>query len=232
MKRFLLLFVLITTVATIGAQNLQLHYDFGEGRKYITTTVEMFKPDKLGNTFFFIDMDYNVGEVEGISLAYWEIARAFNIGKSPFAFHAEYNGGFGQWKDGDYSGSFTINGAWLTGLEYSVNAEDFSKGFTLQALYKYIRGKHDAAFQLTAVWYLNFANNKLSFTGYADFWREDMDFGTIENPDFTKYIFQAEPQLWFNTTEKFAIGSEIEVSYNFEASGFRFLPTLGAKYTF
>lgn len=234
MKRILLVFSFVGMVVAGNAQNVQLHYDMGEGRGYFTSTVEMFKPDKLGSTFFFIDMDYNVGEVEGISMAYWEIARALKLGDSPLAFHAEYNGGFGQWKAGDASGAFTINGAWLTGLDYSWNASDFSKGFTLQALYKYIRGKHDASFQLTGIWYVNFANNKLLFTGYADFWREDWVYykGTPKE-EKTKYIFQSEPQLWYNFNKNFALGGEVELNANFGGmKGFNVMPTVGAKFTF
>lgn len=230
MKQVLLLFTMLAFTASIYAQNVQLHYDFGEGRKHLTSTVEMFKTDKLGSTFFFIDMDYGSNDVEGISLAYWEIARAFNLGKSPFAFHAEYNGGFGQYTPGS---TFQINDAWLTGIEYIWNAEDFSKGFTLQALYKYIRGKHNTSFQLTGVWYLNFANNKLSFTGFADFWREDMFFnvGTSEEKT-TKFVFLAEPQIWYNISEKFAVGSEVEISSNFVANSVKIMPTAAVKYTF
>ena len=232
MKKVFLLFALFAFTASVRAQNVQLHYDFGESRKYFTTTVEMFKPDKYGSTFFFVDMDYNVGDIKGISLAYWEIARAFNLGKtSPLAFHIEYNGGFGQYAPG---GSFQIEDSWLTGIDYIWNAEDFSKGFTLQALYKYIRGKHNASFQLTGVWYLNFANNKLSFTGYADFWREDWFFnaGTV-NEEKTKYIFQTEPQLWYNFNENFAAGSEVEIGLNFgDRKGFAVMPTAAVKYTF
>ena len=128
MKRVLLLFALFAFVISASAQNVQLHYDMGDGRKYFTSTVEMFKPDKLGSTFFFIDMNYNAGDVEGISLAYWEIARAMKLGEtSPLSFHAEYNGGIGQWKNEYGSGAYTINSSWLTGLEYSINAKDFSK---------------------------------------------------------------------------------------------------------
>jgi hypothetical protein len=47
------------------AQNIQVHYDFG--REMVTTTVEMFKPDAGGSTFFFVDMDYSP-KVIG---AYW-----------------------------------------------------------------------------------------------------------------------------------------------------------------
>ena len=36
--------------AAVKAQNLQVHYDFGKDRKQITTTLEMFKPDKYGST--------------------------------------------------------------------------------------------------------------------------------------------------------------------------------------
>ena len=231
MKKLLIALVFITFLLKGNAQNVQTHYDFGNGRKYLTTTVEMFRPDKLGSTFFFIDMDYGVGDVEGVSMAYWEIARAFNLGKSPFAFHAEYNGGFGRWQAGDVSGAYPIEDAWLTGIDYIWNAEDFSKGFTLQALYKNIRGKNDVSFQLTGVWYMNFASNKLSFTGFADFWREDFVFGNKA----TKYVFLAEPQIWYNFNKNFSVGSEIELSNNFVGAGdggFKVMPTVAAKYTF
>lgn len=229
MKRLLIAFVFASMIFAGNAQNIQTHYDFGKGRKYLTTTVEMFRPDKLGSTFFFIDMDYGVGDVEGVSMAYWEIARAINLGESPFAFHAEYNGGFGRWQSGDASGSYPIEDAWLTGVDYSWNAKDFSKGFTLQALYKYIRGKQDVSFQITGIWYLNFANDKLSFTGFADFWREDFVFGT----ETTKFVFLAEPQIWYNFNKNFAMGSEVELNTNFAGmKGFNINPTLGAKVTF
>ena len=155
MKKLFGIFFLSILFSSGFAQNIQLHYDMGKGRGYLTSTVEMFKPDKMGSTFLFIDMDYGSGGAEGVSMAYWEIARAIKLGDSPFAAHVEYNGGFGQYKVDDADYSYPINDCWLGGFEYSWNAEDFSRGFTLQALYKNIRGKHDVSFQLTGVWYLN-----------------------------------------------------------------------------
>ena len=210
------------------SQNIQLHYDMGKDRGYLTSTVEMFKPDKLGNTFFFIDFDYGVGDVEGVSLSYFEIARCFKLGKSPFSWHTEYNGGFGQWKAGNIGGAYAINNAWLTGVDYSWNASDFSRGFSLKVLYKNIANTLDDKpnnFQLTGVWYLNFCKGKMSFNGFADFWKETTLFGD--------YIFLAEPQLWYNASSHFAVGSEVELSNNFGGmDGFKIMPTLGAKYTF
>ena len=52
MKKVLLFFTMIAFASAVSAQNIQLQYDLGKDRKYVTTTVEMFKPDKLGNTFF------------------------------------------------------------------------------------------------------------------------------------------------------------------------------------
>lgn len=231
MKKIVLSLIMVLTFGVLSAQNVQVHYDFGKDRKYVTSTVEMFKPDKWGNTFFFIDMDYDVQDVKGVSLSYFEIARCLKLGKTPLSLHAEYNGGFGQFKDGDFNGHFTINDAWLGGLDYSWNNSDFSKGVSMKALYKYIRDKHDASFQLTAVWYMHFFERKLSFTGFADFWKEDKDFnfdGEIDG----EYVFLAEPQLWYNFTENISLGGELEISNNFVDAEFQANPTLGVKWSF
>ena len=46
--------------------NMQVFYDFGSDRKYVTMTLEMFKADKWGNTYFFVDHDFNYNQhVEG-----------------------------------------------------------------------------------------------------------------------------------------------------------------------
>ncbi|HCY40286.1 MAG TPA: DUF5020 domain-containing protein [Prolixibacteraceae bacterium] len=229
MKKLVLAFIASLFAFGAFSQNIQMHYDLGKDRGYLTSTVEMFRPDKTGNTFFFIDFDYGVGDIDGVSLSYFEIARCFKLGKSPFSWHGEYNGGFGQFKATPFNGAYSINNAWLTGLDYSWNASDFSRGFSLKALYKNIAHKHDASFQLTGVWYLNFAKGKMSFTGFADFWKEDNVFGTKT----TDFVFLAEPQLWYNFNKNFAAGGEIELSNNFGGmEGFNVMPTLGAKYTF
>ena len=97
-KLFSLTIFLMAAFACADAQNIQLHYDLGHTlysdltpRQSVTTTVEMFKPDKWGSTFFFIDLDYKNDGVKG---AYWEIAREFNVSKNKqWAVHVEYNGG-------------------------------------------------------------------------------------------------------------------------------------------
>ena len=232
MKKLVILTLLLVIAVGIKAQNVQLHYDFGgalydkdlHGRPVLTTTVEMFKPDKWGSTFFFIDMDYSS---KGVQAAYWEIARELRFWEPPFSIHVEYNGGT--------SNAFSYKNAYLCGLTYTFNSKDFSKGFSLSAMYKYIQ-KHKSPnnFQLTGTWYIHFAKNGLcTFTGFADWWREETDYG--------KFIFLSEPQFWLNLNKfkhiadnfNLSVGGEVELSNNFGGrDGFYTIPTLAIKWTF
>lgn len=232
MKRVLLLISLFAIMASASAQNVQLHYDFGEGRKMLTSTVEMFKPDKYGSTFFFIDMDYGSeasGVTNGLSLAYWEIARAFKWNETQkFLPRAEYNGGTISVGNDMW---IPIENCWLAGIERTFASEDFSKIFTLQANYKYIKGKEDASFQITGVWAIQLAEGKLTFSGFADFWKEGMDW-TFDGKANTDFRFLTEPQLWYNATKNLSLGGEVELSNNFVGDKFAAKPTLAVKYTF
>lgn len=96
-KLFLFVLLLSAFVGEAVAQNIQLHYDLGRAlyksldeRPWVTTTVEMFKADKWGSTYFFVDMDYTD---KGVASAYWEISRELRFWKAPFSAHVEYNGG-------------------------------------------------------------------------------------------------------------------------------------------
>jgi hypothetical protein len=227
MKTFFVSAALLLACFFSSAQNVQLHYDFGSAlypdqykdRPHWTTTVENFRPDKWGNTFFFIDMDYTS---DGVASAYWEISRELGIQNSPLLLHAEYNGGLNY-----------INNAYLCGLTYTRNSEDFSSGYSIIAMYKYIqKNESPHNFQLTGVWHLGLCDGLCDFTGFADFWREKSGVGD--------FVFLAEPQFWCNLNQlewvdrdfNLSVGSEWEVNYDFAAhNGFHVLPTLAIKWT-
>ena len=126
MKRLFLLFILTATSVAAGAQNVQLHYDFGRG--CATSTVEMFRPDGGGSTYFFVDMDYT----PKVSGAYFEISRELCFWQDSrvnwLSAHVEFNGGLDT-----AAGSF--NNAWLAGATYSGHSKDFSKTWSLTASY-------------------------------------------------------------------------------------------------
>lgn len=233
MKNKLILITIVFFSMTSVAQNLQVMYDFGSGRQNVTSTLEMFKPDKWGNTFFFVDMEFN-GNDHQPSLAYMEIARCLKFWDGPISAHVEYNGGL--LNAGPFG--FPINNAYLAGVDYGWNSKDFTKFLNLKLLYKSIQGKNANSFQLTGVWNLNFLKNKLTVSGFADFWREDnMNFidatGAIIVPTNTKYVFLSEPQIWYNVNKNLSLGGEIELSANFgTVDGFKVCPALGAKWNF
>ncbi|MCC8171168.1 MAG: DUF5020 family protein [Parabacteroides sp.] len=231
MKRFPILFGFLFCLACGYAQNIQLHYDFGgalydrslDGRPVLTSTVEMFKADKWGNTYFFVDMDY---KSSGVAAAYWEVSRELKFWKAPLLAHIEYNGGT--------SNRFSYHNCYLGGVTYAWADASFTKGFSVMALYKYIQQldtPHN--FQLTGTWYLHFDKGLFTFSGFADWWREKNNYG--------RFIFLSEPQFWLNLNRlekiddrvKLSVGSEVELSHNFGGrNGFYVIPTLAVKWSF
>ncbi|HEY9543122.1 nucleoside-specific channel-forming Tsx family protein [Prevotella sp.] len=248
-KRVLLALFSLGACLGVSAQNVQLHYDLGRSlydglssRGSVTTTVEMFKPDKWGSTFMFTDLDY---KNDGVMGAYWEIAREFNITRNKqFAAHIEYNGGAatGELPTKSYYGN-RFQHAVLLGGAWNWHNADFSKTFSLQAMYKYyFKNGHTGArpfngFQTTAVWGMELAKGMMTFSGFADLWYDP----TVKG----KLIFLSEPQFWFNMNKlkgwdgvNLSVGTEVEVSNNFvwnekgENDKFYAIPTLALKWTF
>lgn len=245
-SRLLLLFsiLLFSAKATMAQVNMQVFYDFGSDRKYVTMTLEMFKADKWGNTYFFIDHDFNYNQhVEGPNLApggtYLEIARCLNFWQNtklaPLSLHVEYNGGITK--------SYPINNAWLVGLDYFIHDKSYKNTLNLKALYKNIKKRtSDVPMQFTAVWTCKdvLGLKRLTFDGFADFWWEnhDCDFQSDGSSKCKRTVFITEPQLWYNIGDLFGcenlnVGTEIELSNNFgSTAGFKCRPCLGVKWVF
>lgn len=224
--------------------NAQLFYDFGDDREFMTLTLEMFKADKWGSSYFFVDHDFNYGDhVKGPNLSpggsYLEISRALNFWKNTklkdLSLHAEYDGGITK--------SYPINSAWLFGVDYFMHDKSFRNTLTLQALYKNIhKSDSNVPMQITAVWACNdlFGVKGLKFDGFADFWWEthNVDYAEDGSCDVKHTVFITEPQLWYNVGRHFgcdnlSVGTEIELSNNFgSVGGFKCRPCLGAKWDF
>ena len=233
MKKFFFLALMAVAAMSTHAQNVQLHYDFGRniysneeaGRPKVTLTLEQFKADKWGSWFYFVDVDFSRKFTES---AYTEISREFNIGNKGFAAHVEYDGGLT--KTTSFQQSALIGAAW------NGHSADFSKTYSVQLMYKrYFKADDDSnayhSFQLTGVWGLNFADNKCRFSGFVDFWRGEKGNG------HGQLVILTEPQLWYNVTDHFSIGTEVEISNNFvynvyNDKNFFVNPTLGVKWNF
>lgn len=235
---------LLLLPALVSAQNIQLHYDLGkpenaDSRNFFVGTFEFFRPDTLGYTFLFTDFEFNAPySPSGVSLGYFEISREFYMpwfknSKSlrELGLHIEYNdGNFLYQIPGDsmvYGDN--INRAWLAGFGYPLKLG----GFTLNTmvLYKHIRGSDAPDVQLTLAWFHMFWNNRITFTGFLDVWSQDE---LLDNSGNKIAVLYAEPQLWFNLTDRIALGGEFKLSKNFVPFSERLeiFPTVGARYQF
>lgn len=214
------IFALLFFMSTIGlAQNIQLHYEASEDREFFVSTLEMFKPDQYGSTFWFVDMEYAAPGVKAASLAYWEIARNFNLPVEKLSATIQYNDGVAN-----FGG---LGQVWLAGINYYIDL-----GFValpVDILYRAAQGADSPDFQLTTTWFLPFMDGNIEFSGFIDLWSQD-EVGSDEKV----LVVLSEPQVWYNANEHFSIGGEVEVSKNFifGADGIEALPTLGLRWNF
>lgn len=226
--------------AGVAAQNVQLHFDsrhslYGNDAgpvNFMTATFEMFKPDKWGSTFMFVDFDFSAKD-GNMGLSYMEIARDFKIKGFPLMPHIEYNGGLGLVRNTDYG--FSIPNAYLAGLSYPFQLGQFYMGtYLAYKLNAFKKNSHDI--QWTVTWNANLANNKLTLSGFLDLWSENKDTTGESGKSGKRLILLSEPQIWYNVTPNFSVGSEVELSYNFvnasQHKRFYAIPTLAAKWNF
>lgn len=213
--------IIFLSLNVASAQNLQLHYDFGHAgdikRYYLTSTFEFFKPDSLGSTYMFIDIDFAKGN-GGALMAYGEISRKFTLHKkSGLSLHIEYNDGTPTY----------ITPAFLTGFSYPIKIGKFTLNTSL--LYKAYQKAKSPDGQLTLVWKQTFLKSKFLFCGFLDIWTQDNVMSANK-----KTVFLTEPQLWFLVTRQLRVGSEVEISRNFFVADnkFKFMPTLAVRWDF
>ena len=238
MKKFFYFVLMVIVALTTSAQDIQLHYDFGrniypdqeDGRQKVTITLEQFKADKWGSWYYFVDLDLSRKFVKS---AYTEISREIKLGNQGFAAHVEYDGGLNA-----VSGSFQQ--AALIGPAYNGHNADFSSTWSVQLMYKHFFKSYEntrayPSVQLTGVWSTMSANKKFTFSGFIDFWRGENWRAGKENHGML--VILTEPQFWYNATEHFCIGTEVEISNNFiynfyDDKSFFVNPTLALKWNF
>lgn len=242
MKKTVLIAAMLLTVIGAKAQtNIQEMYDYNRG--HFTTTLEMFKADNWGSTFFFTDI-YHKFEPSTPTDFYTEIARSLNFWQNSalgaLSLHVEWNGGCGIFDLGAYDtwGGYQVKNAWLFGIEYFLHNSDFTNTFTFELLYKRFSGQKalddnffrpfdrvsDIPLQFTFVWGMQnlFGVKGLVFSGFLDVWGENCNWGITDKGEFdnTSVVILSEPQIWYNVGQHFScenlfVGGEVELAYNF-----------------
>lgn len=223
MKKGIIVIILLMTSLPLFGQNIQIHYDLY--RECFTSTLEIFKPDKLGSLFTFVDFDYNnEGDMKNASMGYWEIARYFKIPPvSKLSATIQYNDGL--------TNTDSFNPVWLGGIQYIFGKGKFS--LPVDFLIRKEVNTKGLTLQLTTVWFFDF--KKVEISGFIDVWNTGSDAFPSK-----KIVLLSEPQFWYKLTPAILIGGEIEISRNFngaytkkdifEPEKLFILPTLGIKW--
>ncbi len=215
-KLFQKIFWTVLFSSTVQAQdfqsmNLQFHYDIK--RDHPTVTQEFFATDKLGYTFFFMDLNFNpYHKPGGLSDVYFEFMRYFTILREP-SFDLNLTV---QYDDGTAPVERVLLGGINAG-NIHLGHFNISTEFLLKKDYKL-----DVNWQYTVVWFAEFLGGKLIFNGYADFWANDVDdpHWPSFNPEYaaSRHSFQTEPQIGWQLNSYWKVGSEIEISRGFIGS--------------
>ena len=240
-KKLLTAFYLCSFFTSIFSQNIQTLFDLGKSRSsdvipssnnFLSLSYEMFKPDSIGYTFWFIDFFFNTKD-NYAGLGYTEIARNFSFINFPIQAHIEFNGGLYIDRPDDTSNfSSGMANAWLGGISWPVT---FKNGASLetQVMYKFFtRTGNNADAQLSLIWFVPFWGDKLSCSGFFDVWTESKPLTFRDSPPFNKQmVIYSEPQLWYNLNKTFSIGGELRLSYNFvfNSTKLEVFPCMGIK---
>jgi len=217
MKKLLVILTILVTFSATG-QNLQLHYDFERG--FYMSTFEMFRIDKYGFSYAFVDFDYDAKN--GISRGHEKIVRVLKTEKMPLGLEVAYEGIVGTYEYPGGTGGFSPNTCWIFGVNYARYTPNW--GFTFSPGYKKIKNVDNFNYIVNGTWYLNFFKRKLTFNGVIEFWSEE---GFTDN-----IVFNSEPQVWFNATQNLSIGSEVKITNNRGNEKFEVRPSIALKWIF
>ena len=129
LKKIVFILSFLSLSNNIKSQNLQLHYDFLEDENYFTSTLEMFRVNDKGATFWFVDFDYLSDTKGSASSGYMEFAKYFNLGNSnKYTFTLQFNDGVAYWGN--------LGQAYLAGPTFNLSLGNFSLSTELLYMYK------------------------------------------------------------------------------------------------
>lgn len=183
------------------ARNTKLQGDYGKNISSIS--YENFKPDTFGYTYYTIDFFYVANQI-----GYMELSRNINIPHTPFAIHAEFDGGLCI--------AGVINDAALLGLSLPLDLKN-GKSLEFQILAKkfiyYQYKEFDGQFTIV----FNFPIcKKFLFNGYFDIWSQKLDKSYNFDPKAKRnFVILSEPQFCYNINKTFTIESRLRISQHF-----------------
>jgi len=231
--------------ALAPAQDLQLHYDLRHtmaparnNKNFPTVYFQYFKTQDSGNSYikpgsFLFKMQADlVGDKHNIGKAYMQAAQTLRFWRPRVFLHLSYSGGLGITEPNKQNSYYIIN-TFQAGLAYNFKWQ--GAWLTSVLDYKYIPYKNPTSdFIYTLYWWKGVFNYKAEFSGDFSVWTENKNHGDdyTANMHGKRFFFFAEPQAWYNISQKFSFGSKVNMFYHVNTTGnvLQAYPTLAIKY--
>ncbi len=184
---------------------------------YPSQYFEFFKLVNDGAVFVKTQADFN--------------AKRNNFWNPPVFVHVEYNGGVGVAQGSSFG--YSINNAFLLGPQTPFQWGDDWQSVSLCYRYSpFDRPSHDA--QLSFYWSKNLPEGRFDFSGSLVLFTENRNHGDPGTAGLSgkKVLFWGQPQIWFNVSRVFSIGSQLTMYYHiYSYSGSVLVyPTIAVKY--
>jgi hypothetical protein len=237
--KYLLLFFLPLSSISVRSQSLQLHYDFRHSvdpkhnaKNFPTLFFEYFKGGDSGSFLLKTQGDF-IGEKNNIGKFYTQVSHSFRFWQPKIFLQLEYSGGLGISEPGSYG--FYLTNAFSLGLGHPFQWWGaWLNAYTCYSFSNFKKPSHDALFSF--YWWKGFFNYKLEFSGDFSLWTRNKNRGDsfTMNEKGKRFSFFGEPQLWFNASTNFSVGSKINLYYHVlvNENVFQVYPTAAIKYKF
>ena len=230
-KAILLLSAVLSPLLCAAQVNIQFLYDCAETP---ITTVEVYKGDAWGDTYFFIDHYYYFQSLNGhtnIGMdSYFEFERGLNFWQQTrmrnLSLHVEL----------DFKNSGYGSGMACIGAKYAFHNASFSRTAGIALMYDHYigEGSADIPLKFTGTWNVEnlFGLRGLTFDGFVDVWGNNTQYVTDQNKIANDHFsIHSQPQLWMRITPNFNLGGEVVLGYNHRGThGFLCQPCVGLKW--
>jgi hypothetical protein len=233
-----LLAIMLSPSSPAVAQTIQVGYDLRHsvdpehnGRDFVTASFETFESLTYGSVLLKVDADLS-GRNGNLGKLYAQISHSLKFWDFPVLLHLEYSGGLGF--VGETANAFHITNTYSVGAAYPFPLfGSWASTFLAYRFTNFDQPSHDAIYSF---WWGRNLGKRVSVTAYFVLWTVNRNRGDEWTAGLSgkKLSGLGEPQVWFNVSQLFAVGSEVRLYYQVFDYDQRFqvYPTVAAKYQF
>ncbi|WP_262887358.1 DUF5020 family protein [Mucilaginibacter agri] len=241
--KFITLIFLSLFCVNAFSQTLQLHYDLRHTidpkrnpKNFPTLYFEYFKTLDTGRAFikpgsFLLKTQADfTGDKDNIGKYYMQVSQEFRFWRPKVFLDLQYSGGLGITTPKQYS--YYIVNTYSAGISYPFKIGQSYLSAIL--FYKYVPyPKPSNDFLYTMYFYRGLFNYKAEFAGDFSIWTENRNHGDDATAGLSgkRFYFFAEPQVWYNLSKRWAVGSKVNMFYHVNTTDdvFEIYPTAALR---